>query len=46
MSYPSQQLAEEVAYLSSQVHWSLAEILSLEHRDRRYWIERVKELQG
>ncbi|MGG6296336.1 DUF6760 family protein [Leptolyngbya sp. AN02str] len=44
VSYPAQDLREEVAFLSMQVHWTLDEILSLEHRDRNQWIDQINRL--
>lgn len=44
VSYPAQDLREEVAFLSMQVHWTLEEILSLEHRDRNQWIDQINRL--
>lgn len=46
LSYPSDQLYEEVAYLSMHVNWSLDEILNLEHPDRRRWVTEVGQLRG
>lgn len=46
LSYPSDQLHEEVAYLSMHVNWSLDEILNLEHHDRRRWVTEVRQLRG
>ena len=41
MSYPLEQLLEEVAYIAYYFHWSLKDILELEHRDRRQWAEKI-----
>jgi hypothetical protein len=43
LSYPLEQLHQEVAFIALHFHWSLGEILDLEHGDRRRW---VKEIQG
>jgi len=37
-------LYEEVAYLAYHFHWSLEEILSLEHRQRRLWVREVARI--
>jgi hypothetical protein len=44
LSYPADDLQAEVAFLSMQVHWTLNEILGLEHRDRNRWIDQINRL--
>lgn len=44
MRYPSSALYEEVAYIAYHFHWSLEEILSLEHRERHRWIEEISKI--
>ena len=44
ISYPLEQLHEEVAYIAYYFHWSLREILELEHHDRRRWAEKIAEI--
>ena len=44
VSYPAADLQAEVAFLSMQVHWTLEEILTLEHRDRNRWIDQINDL--
>ena len=41
VGYPLERLQEEVAYIAYHLHWSLDEILALEHADRRRWAEEV-----
>ena len=41
ISYPLEQLHEEVAYIAYYLHWPLKDILEMEHHDRRQWAERV-----
>lgn len=41
MSYPSDRLFEEVAYLSRYLHWSYDEVVRLDHRQRRRWVAQV-----
>ncbi|WP_193856501.1 DUF6760 family protein [cf. Phormidesmis sp. LEGE 11477] len=43
MGYPLDQLYEEVAYLSMNFHWQLAEILQLSHCDRRRWVIEIQK---
>ncbi len=38
IGYPLDQLQEEVAYIAMNFHWSMMEILTLDHRDRRQWV--------
>ena len=37
-------MQEEVAYIAYYFHWSLREILELEHHERRQWAEKVAEI--
>lgn len=45
LGYPSDQIYEEVACIASEFHWSLEEIINLEHRDRYRWVTEVKKLR-
>ncbi len=38
-TYDETQLDEEVAYIAYHFHWPLAQILGLEHGDRRRWAQ-------
>lgn len=42
--YPLDNLYEEVAFVAYHFHWSLAEILSLEHGDRQRFIEEISAI--
>ena len=44
MSYPLEQLQEEVAYIAYYLHWPLKDILEMEHRDRRQWADKVASI--
>ena len=44
VGYPLDQLHEEVAYLAYHFHWPLDHILSLEHADRRRWVEEISKI--
>jgi hypothetical protein len=37
-------LNEEVAYIAYHFHWSLEDILKLEHHDRRLWAGKIAEI--
>lgn len=41
MTYATDRLFEEVAYVSYHFHWPLGEILDLEHRDRQRFVEEI-----
>lgn len=42
--YPSERLAEEVAYLAYYLHWSHDEIMQMDHRERQRWVEQVARI--
>ena len=44
MGYPSDQLFEEVAYLSYYFHWPHDQIMQLEHRERQRWVAEVARI--
>jgi hypothetical protein len=44
LGYPLKQLFEEVAYIAYHLHWSPEQILSLEHGDRRQWIDEIAKI--
>ena len=44
MTYASARLYEEVAYVAYHFHWSLDEILDLEHPDRRRYAEEIGKI--
>ena len=41
MTYAIDRLYEEVAYVAYHFHWSLDEILDLEHPMRREFVEQI-----
>jgi hypothetical protein len=46
VTYATDRLHEEVAYIAYHFHWSLAEILDLEHPDRRQYVEEIGRING
>lgn len=44
VGYPLEQLYEESAYLAYHFHWSAAEILAMEHWERRQWCEEISSI--
>jgi hypothetical protein len=37
-------LFEEVAYLSSYLHWSYDQVMSIDHRERQRWVAEVSRM--
>jgi hypothetical protein len=46
MTYAVEALHQEIAYVASRLHWSLADILELEHHDRLRYVAAAAELPG
>ena len=46
MTYGTERVLEEVSYVAWHFHWSLAEILDLEHPDRRRFVADIGRLTG
>ncbi len=44
MTYATQRLFEEVAYVAYHFHWSLEEILDLEHPDRQRFVREISSI--
>jgi hypothetical protein len=44
IGYPLDLIYEEVAYIASHFHWSHSQLLSLEHADRRRWVQEIARL--
>ncbi len=44
IGYPLAQLYGEVAYIACHFHWSCEELLSLEHSERRRWVEEIANM--
>ena len=44
IGYPLSQVYEEVAFVSYHFHWPYEEVLMLEHRDRRRWVEEISKI--
>jgi hypothetical protein len=41
VTYAAERLYEEVAYVAYHFHWSLDEILDLEHADRQRFVDEI-----
>ncbi|WP_328410323.1 hypothetical protein OG542_11025 [Streptomyces violaceus] len=44
MTYATDRLHEEIAYVAYHFHWSMDDILDLEHRDRRRYAAEIASL--
>lgn len=44
MTYASERLFEEIAYVAYHFHWSLEEILNLEHADRQKFVREISSI--
>jgi len=44
LSYPSDRLFEEVAYVSGYLAWSYPDVMSMDHRERRRWVAEVAKM--
>lgn len=44
MTYATDRLFEEVAYVAYHFHWSFEEILELEHADRQRFVEEIASI--
>ncbi|HEX2574623.1 MAG TPA: DUF6760 family protein [Polyangia bacterium] len=44
VSYPLEQLYQEVAYIAYHFHWSLDDILSMEHNERHLYLREIARI--
>jgi hypothetical protein len=44
VTYATDRLFEEVAYVAYHFHWSLEEILDLEHPDRQRYVREISSI--
>jgi hypothetical protein len=44
IGYPLAALYEEVAFVAYHFHWDHDRIVSLEHADRRRWVEEISAI--
>lgn len=42
--YPEDQLYQEMAFIAYHFHWGRAELLTLEHAERRRWCEEISRI--
>lgn len=43
-AYPTGQLYEEMAFIAFHFHWSSAELMALEHGERRRWCREISAI--
>lgn len=43
-AYPVKSLYEEMAFIALHLHWSHAELITLEHRERRRWCREISAI--
>ena len=46
MTYATDRLYEEVAYIAYHFHWSLDDLLDLEHRERRRYVDEIGRINA
>jgi len=43
-AYPVKALYEEMAFIAHHFHWPQAELMRLEHRERRQWCREISSI--
>jgi hypothetical protein len=43
-TYPREQLYQEAAYIAYHFHWSLDDILDMEHEERHIWLREIARI--
>ena len=46
MTYAADRIYAEVAYVAYHLHWSYADILDLEHAERRRFVDEIGRLNA
>jgi hypothetical protein len=44
VSYPLDQIHQEVAYIAYHFHWAHGDILEFPHPERRRWVEEIARI--
>jgi hypothetical protein len=44
IGYPLEALYEEVAFVAYHFHWPHVEVMSLEHAERRTWVQQISAI--
>ena len=45
-SYPLEQLYQEVAYIAYHFHWTLDDVLNMEHAERHIWLKEIARINS
>ena len=45
LGYPLEWVYQEVAVLSMRTHWTYEDVMSIDHAERRRWIEEIMKLE-
>lgn len=43
-AYPLDQLYEEMAFIAYHLHWPHADLMNVEHQERRRWCEEISRI--
>ena len=43
-TYPRDQLYQEISYIAYHFHWSLDNILDMEHQERHVWLKEIARI--
>ena len=46
ISYPLENIYEEVAFISYHFNWSHDEVMKMEHADRRQWVSKISQINN
>ena len=44
MSYPSDRIFEEVAYIGRYLHWPYDQVMGMNHGERQRWVAEVTRM--
>jgi len=44
--YPPDRLYEEMAYIAYHFHWSIGEVMQMEHGERQRWVEEIEAINN
>lgn len=44
VSYPLERIYQEVAYIAYHFHWSIDDVLEMEHKERQVWVREISEI--
>jgi hypothetical protein len=44
IGYPLSQIYGEVAFIAYHFHWSHDRVMTMEHADRRRWVEEISSI--